>query len=412
MLGNREVLAALLITILVSQTMGRATGQDAEASTIIVTPENTVVEWEEGKEILISPVQRGNTILRPRVTVEWQDPGLAENVKVENLIGPGGDIVIRPFETEGGTANPKKVRIEWENVPIAPVPAPAAAETRALPVENVRPPDLTIPPENFENMFPWQGYVTPSAPAVRELAWRLRSIEEAYLTAVSWVWVSDRTLHGVEEKWLYPQEFLTATPNYPTNPVRGREASDCESQAYTLVSVIRAMGMPAENVRVAVGKVRFGDQVGGHAWAEIYVSDRWLPLEATSGPYWDDENRVLVQRDGLPYDYFGRYEYPFIEVWAYFNDVYYYNTSTGEGNAPQHWRTFRMAPSTNILAVFVVGAAVALMVIGGALAYSRHRSDGRRGVRGRRAGAKSPHVFEGCLRCLPQPFLRYSRNTA
>ena len=221
-----------------------------------------------------------------------------------------------------------------ENVIIEP-----ARPSIAVPVENVRPPDLTIPKENFENIHPYQAYVTPYTPAVQNLARSIHNIEEAYQTAVGWVWVSDRTLNGVEEKWLYPQEFLANTPIYPTNPVQGRVASDCESQAYTLVSLVRAIGTPAEHVRVAVGKVIFGDQEGGHAWVEIYIENTWMALESTSGPYWDDDNHRLVERSGLPYDYFGSYEYPSIEVWAYFNDMYYYNTSTGEGNAPSYWQT-------------------------------------------------------------------------
>ncbi|MEM2875118.1 MAG: transglutaminase domain-containing protein [Candidatus Hadarchaeales archaeon] len=340
-------------------------GEQAEAQTsVIVTPENSVVLWEEGKEIVVSPVQRGGMILRPHVTVEWDDPGLAENISVENLIGPRGEMTIRPVSWDDGVVNPRSVTVEWENVPVLPAPLPAASEVKVIPVENVRPPDLVVLPENFENMSPWQSYVTPWAPAVRDLAWRLKSVEEAYMTAVGWVWVSDRVLHGVEERWLYPQEFLSESPFYPTNPVRGSEASDCESQAYTLVSVLRAMGMPPENVRVAVGKVQFGDQIGGHAWAEIYVYDRWLQLEATSGPYWDDENRRLVDRRGIPCDYFGSCEYPALEVWAYFNDAYYYNTMTGEGNAPEHWHTFSWTPVPGLLRLLVVFAAAVVVGAG------------------------------------------------
>jgi len=192
--------------------------------------------------------------------------------------------------------------------------------------------------ENFSQLSPYQKYVTPQDQAVLEITNGLQTRRDAYRLAVSWVWVSDLTLHGVEERWIMPHNFLADTPNYPTNPVPGRQASDCESQAYTLVSILRAMDVSAEDVRVAIGKVNFGGEVGGHAWAEVREDGSWLQLESTSGPYWDDEEGRLYESRGYPYWYFSTHEYPSIEVWGYFNDIYYYNPSTGEGNAPAFWR--------------------------------------------------------------------------
>ncbi len=197
---------------------------------------------------------------------------------------------------------------------------------------------LVLRKENFKQLSGYQQYVTPADPAVQSIASTLSSPQEAYQVAVQWVWVSDQTLHGVQEKWLTPHEFLTQTPNYPTNPVPGKVVSDCESQAYTLVSILRSMGIPATDVRVVVGEVNFSGQIGGHAWVEIMDGTKWLQLEATSGPYWDDEEGKLYDSPGYPYGYFRKHKYPGLEVWAYFNDVYYYNPSTGQGNAPASWR--------------------------------------------------------------------------
>jgi predicted transglutaminase-like cysteine proteinase len=198
---------------------------------------------------------------------------------------------------------------------------------------------LLLRKENFQQLSPYQAYVTPNNPAVQELAAETKSSQQAYSTAVQWVWVSDSTLNGTSEKWLMPEEFLTNTPNYSTNPARGRKASDCEEQAYTLVSLLRAIGVPAQNVRVVVGKVNFSGEVGGHAWAEIYEDGQWFALEATSGPYWDDEEGQLHESGGYPFTYYKTHRYPSLEIWGYFNDLYYYNPSTGEGNAPASWRT-------------------------------------------------------------------------
>ena len=253
-----------------------------------------------------------------------------------------------------------KLKLKLENLKILP-----AREVKVVkvPIEKVRPPDLKYSREDFVELSPYQRYVTPEAPAIQALATITPDAGDAYQKAVNWTWVSDQVLHGTQEKWLYPQEFLTETPTKATNPVRPKPASDCESQAYTLVSLLRSMGAPPEDVRVAIGKVRFGDQEGGHAWVEVYVDNRWMALEATSGPYWDEGTGQLVQREGFPYDYFGSHSYPSTEVWAYFNDAYFYNASTGEGNAPPHWITgLELDWISIIIFLTLLGASTALAV--------------------------------------------------
>ena len=81
--------------------------------------------------------------------------------------------------------------------------------------------------------------------------------------------------------------------------MRGRVASDCEEQANTLASILRARGVKAEDVRVVLGKVNFEGSIGGHAWVEVFEDGMWIPLEATSGDYWDDER--VVESEGLPF---------------------------------------------------------------------------------------------------------------
>jgi hypothetical protein len=384
MIDRRHLAVILAFTLILAyqlaighaQEHSENQAQSQPEEVIIVGPENNFVKWEPGKDIVIPQVQQGGTIFRPKITIEWEGPKPPATIGVENFIQQWGDILITQIECDNTRYRPKSVSIEWENIPILPenVIIPEEARPTVIPIENVRPPDIRIPKENFENLSPWQQYVTPNAPAVRDLARRISSIEGAYERAVSWIWVSDRTLNGVEEKWLFPQNFLTDTPNYPTNPIPGETVSDCESQAYTLVSVIRAMGMPPENVRVAVGKVQFGEQAGGHAWAEIYVHNKWMALEATSGPYWDDDTHSLIERNGIPFDYFGHYEYPSIEIWGYFNDKYFYNPWTGEGNAPPHWQTAR--PPSNLLLMLlylIIFVALAVLIVEIALIVQRKK---------------------------------------
>lgn len=119
-----------------------------------------------------------------------------------------------------------------------------------------------------QNTSYYQSRVTPYADAVTSYLEEndLDDKYEIYQAALSWTWVSDETLNGVDEKWLTPTEFLDETPTYFSNPDYGEPVSDCEEQANTLASLLIASGDYNEStVRVAIGKVYFGNVSGGHA---------------------------------------------------------------------------------------------------------------------------------------------------
>jgi hypothetical protein len=169
----------------------------------------------------------------------------------------------------------------------------------------------------------YQQFITPNDETIIELANTLKTPKDAYDIASKWVWVSDVTLHGKVEKWLKPSEFLKETPTYPKNPIPGRIVSDCSEQANTYVSILRAMGVSAEDVRVVIGEVEFDDEIGGHAWVEIWTENGWMPLDVTSGSYYDDDSGTLVTRNAAYYEYWMYHPYPVVEIWAYYNDQYY-----------------------------------------------------------------------------------------
>jgi len=183
----------------------------------------------------------------------------------------------------------------------------------------------------------FKSYVTPDDPVIRILAARINRPEEAYSTAVQWTYVSEKKLNNAVDKWLTPQEFLLDTPNYSGNPLQGTPVSDCEEKANALASLIRAIGIPAEEVRVVIGKVSFNKVETGHAWVEMLIGNRWQALDPNWGPYWDDEEEKLVRRDGMAFDYYRQNEYPVLRVWAYYNDIYYYVPGTDPEDVPDSW---------------------------------------------------------------------------
>jgi hypothetical protein len=183
---------------------------------------------------------------------------------------------------------------------------------------------------------PYQLYVTPDSNAVQNLANTNDGIQEIYAESLGWVWISDTDLWGETEKWLYPEEFLTETADLSSNPT-GEIASDCEDQANTLASALIADGMNPENVRMVLGLVDFDGTTGGHAWVQIYEDGQWIDLDATSGAYYTDETGYISNYYEIPYNYFKYRDYPSVEIWAYYNNKYYLDAETGQGNAPPSW---------------------------------------------------------------------------
>ncbi|MBR9702035.1 hypothetical protein GOV13_03875 [Candidatus Pacearchaeota archaeon] len=165
----------------------------------------------------------------------------------------------------------------------------------------------------------YQQFVTPDE--VKDYIEDLNE-KELYEKVTSFVWMPDKELHGIPEKWMTPVEFLEDSQNLDTNPL-GEIASDCSEQANTLVSMLRASGVSAKDVRVVLGKVNFSDVVGGHAWVEIKEGDKWMVLDPSLGPFYDEYFNIKLERDPIKYNYWKYHEYPSVEIWMYYNDVYF-----------------------------------------------------------------------------------------
>ena len=182
------------------------------------------------------------------------------------------------------------------------------------------------------------SYITPEDTAIKSLASHSDSIEDIYSISFNWIYVSEQRLHNIPERWLFPNEFLVDTPRYPDSPVPGIPASDCEEQANSMVSLFRAWGVPAADIRVVLGSINQVDPRKGHAWVEIFIDGQWLPLDPNNGPYWDDARERLIERKTIPFDYYINHEYPVVAVHFYYNDIYYLDLEDDSGNAPVSWR--------------------------------------------------------------------------
>ena len=159
------------------------------------------------------------------------------------------------------------------------------------------------------------------------------TIQEAYDESSSIVYLSDKILWEQDEKWVSPNTVFEDTPLINTNPTTGA-VSDCEEHAITFVAMARQQNIPAENVRIATGYVEINNEKFGHAWAQIKLTDgTWMNVEPTSGSY--IENNELVEHNALGLYYYKDKTYPVVEIWSYFNDKYYVDSSGSA--APEDW---------------------------------------------------------------------------
>jgi hypothetical protein len=71
---------------------------------------------------------------------------------------------------------------------------------------------------------------------------------------------------------------------------------------------------------------------------ELWQNGEWSPLESTSVPYWNDDEAELVTRGGTAFNYYATHGYNVLEVWVYYNDIYYLDPRTGTGNALASWQ--------------------------------------------------------------------------
>lgn len=85
----------------------------------------------------------------------------------------------------------------------------------------------------------------------------------------------ERHLHSTMRSVDFTQAFASAAET--AQSLRG----DCSEYAVLLAAMCRARGLPA---RVAAGLVYVPPQsLGYHMWTEVWIADRWLPLDATLG---------------------------------------------------------------------------------------------------------------------------------
>ena len=123
------------------------------------------------------------------------------------------------------------------------------------------------------------SFITPNDPAIITVALQLQqqlslqaSSEEKIRAALEFThsnirYISDREQFGISEYWSFPAETLESG------------AGDCEDIAFTIASLLLALNLPTDTVRVTLGS----KDGTGHAWTEVLLNDQWYILEGARG---------------------------------------------------------------------------------------------------------------------------------
>ena len=132
------------------------------------------------------------------------------------------------------------------------------------------PPPEDLPPSDADR-HP-SAMIQSDDPLIRDLANSIRAPQDPWLAAVA----VEKFVHGYVRAKDFSTAFATAAD------VARERSGDCTEHAVLTAAICRARGIPA---RVMVGLVYVSqlESFGFHMWNEVWVGDRWVPLDATLG---------------------------------------------------------------------------------------------------------------------------------
>lgn len=150
-----------------------------------------------------------------------------------------------------------------------PTPATTLPAPTTTPIPTTTPTPTSEQPlrrQPYPNPNEMERYITPDDPAVKEFLQdilqseavafndfeKLRDQVSSYIS-----YQYDQDIHGASEYWQLPSETIEL------------RTGDCEDFAILLCSLLRAYGVPSDQVYVAVGFDK--EQTGGHA----YLVEKW-----------------------------------------------------------------------------------------------------------------------------------------
>jgi hypothetical protein len=129
------------------------------------------------------------------------------------------------------------------------------------------------------NLSMWTGAIKNKA---REITNRSNSVFEAVGNLTNWVYWNTE----------YDREYWQDT--YPAREVFVQARGVCDEFTNLFMSFVRSLGIPA---RYVDGLVFSGESWDMHSWAEVYLGDRWIPLDPTYNEIgFVDSTHIVIKR--------------------------------------------------------------------------------------------------------------------
>ena len=171
----------------------------------------------------------------------------------------------------------------------------------------------TYPARNHDTIL--NSFITPNEQVVKDTAGYIvntlvrDSIEDRVaaafnFVAVNVIYTSDRKQFGKNDFWQYSRETLGQVF---TDGDVAKMYGDCEDSSFLLASLLLAMGIPIQNVRVGISEV--------HAWVEVKLGRIWYFFETTDDKEMDSFINVSsIVNKGYVYN---------VQVYVYHNGCKY-----------------------------------------------------------------------------------------
>ena len=77
-----------------------------------------------------------------------------------------------------------------------------------------------------------------------------------------------------------------------------KKSGDCTEHALLFVTLARALGIPAREV----SGIYYADELGGfggHAWAEVALNGKWVPVDPAWSQSWTDAAHIRMYTYGV-----------------------------------------------------------------------------------------------------------------
>jgi len=120
-------------------------------------------------------------------------------------------------------------------------------------------------------------------------------------------------LQTPENAYQYVQDHIRddlAIPALPAGDIISKGRASCLGKAILLCSLYRAMGFPADDVRIVTGELAYPDAIIDHAWVDIEYNGECLQQDATDllGRYKFDQfkgmayTRRFIRKEGYAFN--------------------------------------------------------------------------------------------------------------